>query len=66
MSADQIVTGRIIGRHLKAPKTHKSGRTCTHDSCATKLSRYNRNTTCWLHAPTRYPRTRGRVTGGTP
>lgn len=28
--------------------------------CGTKLSAYNRNDTCYTHAPIRFPRVRGR------
>lgn len=41
-------------------KTYGSRRICRAQGCATKLSKYNRNTECHLHAPKRFPRTRGK------
>ena len=34
----------------KAPKTFDANRTCGHPSCNTKLSRYNAETLCFVHA----------------
>jgi hypothetical protein len=38
-----------------------AGRVCAHSGCVTKLSRYNRRDYCYLHAPVKYPRVRGRI-----
>ena len=34
---------------------------CRHPGCPTLLSRYNNREFCYAHAPTRFPRLRGRV-----
>lgn len=34
----------------KAPKTFAEDRTCGHPSCTTRLSRYNAETLCFVHA----------------
>jgi hypothetical protein len=65
MNAETTISGRRVTRHPRAPKTAAGGRTCTQDDCDTKLSRYNRHDTCWAHAPTRYPRSRGRASKAT-
>ena len=44
----------------KAPKTFGADRTCAHASCNTKLSRYNAETLCFVHASAQpAPRARG-------
>jgi hypothetical protein len=44
----------------KAPKTFGADRTCGHASCNTKLSRYNAETLCFVHASAQpAPRARG-------
>jgi hypothetical protein len=34
---------------------------CIEKSCTTRLSSYNKRDHCFAHAPTRFPRLRGRV-----
>ena len=41
------VTGTARG---KAPKTFDADRTCDHPTCKTKLSRYNAEPLCFVHA----------------
>lgn len=42
-------------------RRYREGRVCADKGCETKLSVYNRREQCFLHAPVRYPRVRGRV-----
>jgi len=58
--ADTLKGNRITGTN-RAPKVHAFGRECVHEGCTTKLSRYNKREYCYAHAPTRFPRLRGRV-----
>lgn len=44
----------------RRPKTDDSFRRCEVDDCETVLSRYNLGDLCAIHAPVRFPRTRGR------
>jgi len=53
--------GRKFTGATRAPKTYAAQRTCADKGCATKLSQYNRREWCYAHAPTRYPRLRGRI-----
>lgn len=46
----------------KPPKTDDRTRTCRHDDCDTRLSRYNLGAYCWLHSDVTYRRTRGKPT----
>jgi len=57
---DTLRGNRIKGK-LRAPKVHDGERVCVQKGCTTKLSRYNKRDYCYAHAPTRYPRLRGRV-----
>lgn len=47
----------VAGRR---PKTDERRRLCAVEHCDTVLSRYNLGESCRLHAPVRFPRTRGR------
>ncbi len=58
--ADTLKGNRITGT-ARAPKVHSTDRTCIHEGCTTMLSRYNKREYCYAHAPTRFPRLRGRV-----
>lgn len=55
------VKGRKLSGASRAPKTYSTGRTCASKGCDTRLSQYNRREWCYTHAPTRYPRLRGRI-----
>ena len=59
--AENVMKGRRILGSSRAPKTFSSERTCADDGCDTILSRYNRREHCFAHAPTKFPRLRGRV-----
>lgn len=58
---DNALRGRHFGGGARAPKTYSAERRCADEECDTKLSRYNRREWCFAHAPTKYPRLRGRV-----
>ena len=50
------------GRARRRPKTYGDERVCAEKRCETRLSRYNRETFCFAHAPTKYRRMRGEFT----
>ena len=52
--------GRRFAGKRRAPKAIDERRVCVDAGCDTVLSRYNRKSTCHLHAPTKFPRVRGR------
>lgn len=56
-----IMRGNRIKGKLRAPKALDGQRVCAEKGCTTLLSRYNKRDHCYAHAPTRYPRLRGRV-----
>lgn len=59
--AENVVRGRRILGNSRAPKTMNENRTCAKDGCETVLSSYNRKEFCYPHAPTKFPRLRGRI-----
>ncbi len=59
--ADNVLRGKRIMGNNRAPKTNTEQRSCAKEGCDTLLSRYNRREYCFAHAPTRFPRLRGRV-----
>ena len=58
---DNVLRGRRLSGGARAPKTYSTERQCAHKECETNLSRYNRREWCFAHAPTKYPRLRGRI-----
>jgi hypothetical protein len=56
-----IMRGNRIKGKLRAPKATDEARECAEKGCSTQLSRYNKREHCYAHAPTKYPRLRGRV-----
>lgn len=54
-----IKASPIVGNR-KRPKTNPTGRVCGFKDCTTLLSVYNKEDRCYLHAPRRRPRIRGR------
>ena len=58
---DNVLRGRRLDGGARAPKTYSAERLCAAKECDTKLSRYNRREWCFAHAPTKYPRLRGRI-----
>ncbi len=59
--AENVVKGNKIRGRLRAPRTYDEDRVCVQKNCTTTLSRYNRREHCYAHAPTRFPRLRGRI-----
>ena len=59
--AENVLRGRRIMGSSRAPKTYAEHRTCAQKDCDTRLSRYNRRDHCFAHAPTKFPRLRGRI-----
>ncbi len=59
--SENVLRGKHIRGKLRAPKTFAEDRVCAESRCETKLSRYNRREHCYAHAPTRFPRLRGRI-----
>lgn len=57
----EIMRGNRVRGKLRAPRQHDGTRRCEHEGCETLLSRYNKRSYCYAHAPTRFPRLRGRV-----
>jgi hypothetical protein len=57
----EILKGNRVTGKLRAPRSQEGERLCGHRGCPTRLSRYNSREFCYAHAPTRFPRLRGRV-----
>lgn len=57
----EIMKGNRVQGKLRAPKQNDANRVCVEKGCVTKLSTYNKREHCYAHAPTRFPRLRGRV-----
>ena len=58
---ETALKGRKFTGATRAPKTYSKQRECAQKGCTTKLSQYNRREWCYAHAPTKYPRLRGRI-----
>ena len=48
-----------VGRARRRPRTYGEDRVCGEGSCDTRLSRYNRESFCFQHAPVKFRRIRG-------
>lgn len=59
--AENVLKGKRVFGESRAPKTMSEARTCAKTGCETLLSRYNRKDHCYAHAPTKFPRLRGRI-----
>jgi hypothetical protein len=57
---DTMKGNKVTGQ-TRAPKAESTDRLCARKGCDTKLSQYNRREYCYAHAPTRFPRLRGRI-----
>lgn len=57
----EILRGNHVKGKPRAPKATDEVRVCAQKGCSTRLSRYNRRDHCFAHAPTKFPRLRGRV-----
>ncbi len=58
---ETALKGRKFTGATRPPKTYSTKRTCEAKGCDTRLSQYNRREWCYAHAPTKYPRLRGRI-----
>ena len=58
---ENVLKGRRLAGSSRAPKTYSTERKCAKSGCDTNLSRYNRREFRYTHAPTKYPRLRGRI-----
>lgn len=63
--AENILKGRRTMESTRAPKQIEGRRSCIEEGCETTLSRYNKRDHCYAHAPTRFPRLRGRIVAET-
>ena len=59
--AENVLKGKRRLGSGRAPKALVDERTCARDGCETLLSRYNKREFCYTHAPTKFPRLRGRI-----
>jgi len=64
-ASGEITATRTAGLPARA-RRYPVGRQCSHPGCDTRLSIYNRGTTCWLHSPRTTPRLRGYQRRGEP
>jgi hypothetical protein len=58
---DNTMRGQRVLDSGRAPKAIDEQRACAKKGCTTSLSRYNKKDFCYAHAPTKFPRLRGRV-----
>jgi len=58
---ETALKGRKFTGSARPPKTYSTSRTCASKVCDTRLSQYNKREYCFTHAPTKYPRLRGRI-----
>ncbi len=59
--AENVLKGKRIMGSSRAPKAVVDVRHCAKKDCETTLSRYNKREYCYAHAPTKFPRLRGRI-----
>jgi len=59
--SDSTLKGKRILGTARPPKATDELRTCAKRGCDTTLSRYNKREYCYAHAPTKFPRLRGRI-----
>lgn len=59
--AENVLKGRRSLNGTRAPRVYSDQRTCATTKCTTRLSKYNRREYCFAHAPTKFPRLRGRI-----
>jgi len=59
--AENVLKGKRIMGSSRAPKQVSDLRCCAKTECETTLSRYNKREYCYAHAPTKFPRLRGRI-----
>jgi len=54
------MNGTTTPKRGRKTKQHGEGRVCSNKDCEQVLSKYNENKQCFLHAPMKQPRIRGR------
>lgn len=59
--AENVLKDKRIMGSSRAPKAVSDVRHCAKKDCTTTLSRYNKREYCYAHAPTKFPRLRGRI-----
>jgi hypothetical protein len=59
--SENTLRGKRVLETARPPKATSEVRTCAKPGCETTLSRYNKREYCYAHAPTKFPRLRGRV-----
>lgn len=59
--SELYMRGTKTPKHSRQTKNHGKGRVCTTNGCEQVLSIYNHNKQCFLHAPAKTPRIRGRL-----
>ncbi|MGA9598396.1 MAG: hypothetical protein WBV06_19730 [Acidimicrobiia bacterium] len=59
--SENVLRGKRVLETARPPKASSEVRTCAKPGCETTLSRYNKREFCYAHAPTKFPRLRGRV-----
>jgi hypothetical protein len=57
----EVLRGNHVKGKPRPPKVIEESRVCVAEGCSTRLSRYNKRDHCYAHAPTKFPRLRGRV-----
>jgi hypothetical protein len=60
MTDSTVLVGSKVAGRRRRPKAIDGSRVCSASECDTRLSRYNRNGTCYMHSPIVFPRVRGR------
>jgi len=58
---ENVLKGRRSLNGTRAPRVYSDQRRCAAKKCTTRLSKYNRREHCFAHAPTKFPRLRGRI-----
>ena len=59
--SELYMKGTITPKSGRKSKQYGKGRVCLADGCEQVLSIYNDNKQCFLHAPKKQPRIRGRL-----
>jgi hypothetical protein len=55
MPSFRYSSSQTVQSSSRAPKVFSEGRVCGHPTCTTKLSRYNADAVCALHARAERP-----------
>lgn len=60
--ATVAIKGGSVSALPRKSRQYAAGRTCARPDCPTRLSTYNRNSTCFTHSTMKIPRLRGKKT----